>query len=96
MYVSQEWLQEHACPSRRCSHLEFWGWYNDEGTIYLWADAARGPEFDGVIVHELTHYLQHVKGTPDGQCPRERQSYSLQDRYLVGRGIMIWPRFSAC
>lgn len=89
VYVSQDWLQEHACPSGRCGSRQFWGWYNDEGTVYLWIDAPRGAYFDGVVVHEIIHYLQHALEGPTGQCERERQAYALQQRYLVSqRGVM--------
>jgi hypothetical protein len=89
VYVSQEWLQENACPSGRCGRREFWGWYNDEGTVYLWIDAPHGPHLDGVVVHELIHYLQHAVGPWMEPCARERQAYALQDQYLaMQRGLM--------
>jgi hypothetical protein len=91
--VSNDWLQSHVCPSGKCGDVVFWGWYNDDGTVYLLVDKAKvGPLFDGVVVHEMIHYLQHQFGTPTDKCERERQAYSLQDRYLTQRGIMTSPR----
>jgi hypothetical protein len=95
-HVSQEWLQEHACPSGRCGRAQFWGWYNDEGTIYVWADAPPGPHFDSVVVHEIIHYLQHAVGDPAGHCQRERQAYALQDHYLTMHRGFLPPLHPFC
>jgi hypothetical protein len=82
-YVSREWLQERACVVRRCNRITIWGWMNDTGVIYIWKDAPPGPYLDGIIVHELMHHIQHLRGWPIDRCEREREAYALQDRYLL-------------
>ncbi len=102
-YVSHEFLVRQACGGRECQVL---GWYNDSDVIFI--DDRLGedsPDFvTALLVHELTHYLQHKSGrfdslSCDDSLIREREAYRVQDQYLVearGTAPVFGPRPVSC
>ena len=78
---------EHACGGNECNVV---GWYNDESIVYI-DERHRRPESGfaaSLIVHELTHFLQHRSGQFDStscedSVAREREAYDVQNRYII-------------
>lgn len=72
---------EHVCGGKDCNAI---GWYNDEGIIYI-SERHQNLE-DGftssLIVHEMTHYLQHKNGITSSCFRRELEAYAVQNRYI--------------
>ena len=94
---------EHVCGNKECNAV---GWYNDQNIIYI---DERYREDDGVfasslLVHELTHYLQHQSGKFDSHScedslAREREAYHVQNSYILeGQAsfALVWPAPTAC
>ncbi len=78
---------ENVCGGKECNVV---GWYNDADIVYI---DERHREFGGgfaasLVVHELTHYLQHHSGkfaslSCEDSVAREREAYYVQNRYIV-------------
>lgn len=102
-YVGHEFFVEHVCGGRDCPA---WGWYNDSDVIFVDERLRDGaPDFAAaLLVHELTHYLQHKSGRFDSlscedSVKREREAYRVQYQYMVeGRGMapLSGPRPMSC
>ncbi len=85
-FEDRAFFETRVCRRSPCRVV---GWYDDQGTIYIDRrfqdlDGAIGPS---LLVHEFTHYLQHVNGAfATGSCPeniaREREAYRVQNRYI--------------
>jgi hypothetical protein len=66
------------------------GMYADDDQIYVDAEVANksglGFDEDSVVIHELTHWLQHHAGKAGFECPRieerEREAYHIQNIYI--------------
>jgi hypothetical protein len=94
---------QHVCAGKECNAV---GWYNDDLVIYIDESYrnADGSFATSLIVHELTHYLQHLSGRFDSHsCAdslrREREAYGVQNNYLVtaqGSFDIIHPAPTAC
>lgn len=77
---------EQVCGGRECAAM---GWYNDKGIVYI-DNALRdadGALATSVLVHELTHHLQHLSGKfADSSCQdsllREREARRVQFIYV--------------
>ena len=70
---------ENACLGRECK-VE--GWYNDKYIVYIDEKHSDLNGFSSsLVVHEFTHYLQHLNGMTDS-CERERQAYNVQNEYI--------------
>lgn len=94
---------EEVCGGKECPAV---GWYNDQGIVYIDQkyenDDSTFPS--SLLVHEFTHYLQHMSGGFDSlSCEdsmnREREAYRVQNDYIVeGQGSfqMIRPGPTAC
>jgi hypothetical protein len=102
-YQPHAFFVERVCAGRECNAV---GWYNDEHVIYI---DEKYRDVDGsfptsLIVHELTHYLQHLSGHFDSHsCAdsliREREAYGVQNNYLItaqGSIDIIHPAPTAC
>lgn len=78
---------EHVCGGRECNAV---GWYNDQHVIYIdekYRDDD-GSFASSLLVHELTHYLQHQSGrfdshSCDDSLAREREAYYVQNNYIL-------------
>lgn len=82
---------EEACLGQECPAS---GWYNDQHMVFIdealdWDDTYT----KGLIVHEMTHYLQHLNGFGGHGCKRallrEREAYYVQDQFLEKHGRII-------
>ena len=94
---------QRVCAGRECNAV---GWYNDEHIIYI--DEKYRLDDDSfatsLVVHELTHYLQHLSGRFDSHScadslQREREAYEVQNDYIVsGQGSfdIVHPGPTAC
>src|SRR5262249_11909043 len=94
---------QRVCAGKECNAV---GWYNDEAIIYI-DESYRNADNSfatSLIVHELTHYLQHLSGRFDSHsCAdslrREREAYGVQNNYLLtaqGSFDIIHPAPTAC
>lgn len=94
---------EHVCGGRECTAV---GWYNDEDIIYI-DERYRGDVgtfASSLLVHELTHFLQHRSGKFDSHsCEdsvvREREAYNVQNHYIIEARAslaLIRPALTAC
>ena len=86
-YEPHDFFVQHVCGGKECNAV---GWYNDQDIIYIDKKYAEGEDSfaTSLVVHELTHYLQHHSGHFDSQsCPdsikREREAYRVQNDYLL-------------
>lgn len=78
---------EHVCGGRECNAV---GWYNDQSVIYV-DEKYLGDDSgfaSSLLVHELTHYLQHESGNFDSHScedslAREREAYYVQNNYIL-------------
>ena len=94
---------QRVCAGRECNAV---GWYNDDLVIYIDESYRNvdGSFATSLIVHELTHYLQHLSGRFDSHsCAdslrREREAYGVQNNYLLtaqGSFDIIHPAPTAC
>ena len=81
-------------------------WYDNNGTIYLdeRLDGNTDAFTRSVVVHELVHYLQDIRGNyPNMDCDlyaeREREAYSIQKQYLnkiAGKFVAMYVNFPPC
>jgi len=103
-FVPQAELQEAACD-RPC---QIYGWFPPGTTIYLdeRLDPLGNVAARGILLHELTHFLQQSAGAYREQpgceawAMREREAYRVQAKWLaqqpiatrspVGPGIRPW------
>ena len=102
-YEPHAFFVEHVCGGRECNAV---GWYDDRDVIYIDRKYRVGDdEFStSLIVHELTHYLQHHSGRFDSlSCPdsiaREREAYRVQNDYLLQAKAsidLVRPAPTAC
>lgn len=84
---------KHACNGGPCDVI---GWVRDDGVVYL-DEKLSGLEDSftaSLIVHELTHILQHQSGkfssfSCEHAIAREREAYRAQDRYLEAVGALV-------
>jgi hypothetical protein len=86
-YEPHDFFVQHVCGGKECNAV---GWYNDQDIVYIDQKYAQGEDSfaTSLVVHELTHYLQHHSGHFDSQsCPdsltREREAYRVQNDYLL-------------
>jgi hypothetical protein len=95
---------ERVCGGKDCTAV---GWYNDRSVVYIdskYLDIADDEFATSLIVHELTHYLQHQSGHFDSlsctdSVAREREAYRVQNDYLlVAKGSidLIRPAPTSC
>jgi hypothetical protein len=95
---------ERVCGGKECTAV---GWYDDRNVVYIDSRylAVADDEFaTSLIVHELTHYLQHQSGHFDSlsctdSIAREREAYRVQNDYLlVAKGSidLIRPAPTSC
>ena len=86
-YEPHVFFVEHVCGGRECTAV---GWYNDRDIVYI-DDKYRDQESGfaaSLLVHELTHYLQHRSGNFDSlsctdSLAREREAYRVQNDYIL-------------
>jgi len=94
---------DKVCAGKECNAV---GWYNDENVIYI-DEKYRDSDASfatSLVVHELTHYLQHLSGRFDSfsctdSLQREREAYGVQNNYLLtaqGSFDIIHPAPTAC
>jgi hypothetical protein len=86
-FVEHSCFVEKACGGSECTVV---GWYNDADIVYIDLRYRRseGGFAASLIVHELTHFLQHKSGayealSCDDSVAREREAYYVQNRYLI-------------
>jgi hypothetical protein len=102
-FQPHQFFVENVCAGKECNAV---GWYNDENIIYIdekyrFTDDSFATS---LIVHELTHYLQHLSGrydslSCDDSLVREREAYGVQNDYLLtaqGSFDIIHPAPTAC
>ena len=93
-YVSNEFIQEYFCVSVDCHIDAFYVPHSYDSingkTVYIKEafSSVKNVYVASIIVHEFTHYLQHMKGaiSPDITCSQwhdnERQAYRAQALFL--------------
>ena len=94
-FVPQSELQEAACD-RPC---EIYGWFPPGKVIYLdqRLDPLKNVAAQGILLHELTHFLQQNVGAYEDEpaCEawalREREAYRVQARWLARQQVAAWP-----
>jgi len=101
-YQSHAWFVEHACHQAPCAVI---GWYRNTDIIYL-DEKFKGDESSyaaALVVHEMTHYLQHHSGKFDRRSckdhlAREVEAYTVQNAYLVAAGspALVFRQPAAC
>ena len=102
-FEQHEFFVEHVCGSREC---EVVGWYNDADIVYI-DQKYRNIEdgfASGLVVHELTHYLQHKSESYNSyscedSVQREREAYAVQNRYsieILGNVSLLLPGHTPC
>lgn len=94
---------ENVCGGSECNVV---GWYNDSAIVYIderYRDIESGFA-SGLVVHELTHYLQDKSGnfeslSCEDSIAREREAYHVQNRYIIealARIDTILPSHATC
>lgn len=86
-FESHAFFVERVCGGHECTVV---GWYNDSDIVFI-DDRYRAVESGfaaSLVVHELTHFLQHKSGnyeslSCDDSIAREREAYYVQNRYLI-------------
>jgi hypothetical protein len=102
-FVTHSFLVERVCAGRECNAV---GWYNDERVLYIderYRDAEDSFALS-LVVHELTHYLQHLSGRYDSHScvdslTREREAYTVQNNFLITAQVsanIVYPGPTAC
>ena len=102
-YQPHAFFVQRVCGGRECNAV---GWYNDQDIIYIdekYAEVENGFA-TSLIVHELTHYLQHHSGRFDSHSctdslAREREAYRVQNDYLLQAQAsidLVRPAPTAC
>lgn len=86
-FEQHEFFVENVCGSKEC---EVVGWYNDADIVYIDQKYNNIEEgfASGLVVHELTHYLQHKSENYNSRScedsvQREREAYAVQNRYSI-------------
>ena len=78
---------QRVCGGKECTAV---GWYDDREIVYI--DEKYHDQESGfaasLLVHELTHYLQHQSGRFDSlsctdSVAREREAYRVQNDYIL-------------
>jgi hypothetical protein len=102
-YETHAFFVEHVCGGKECNAV---GWYNDRNIVYIDGRYAEGDnEFaTSLVVHELTHFLQHHSGRFDSlsctdSIAREREAYRVQNDYLLQAKAsidLVRPAPTAC
>lgn len=86
-FEQHEFFVENVCGGKECDVV---GWYNDADIVYI-DQKYRNVEdgfASGLVVHELTHYLQHMSEiynskSCEDSVQREREAYAVQNRYSI-------------
>lgn len=102
-YETHAFFVERVCGGRECPAV---GWYDDRDVVYLdekYRDQESGFAAS-LLVHELTHYLQHRSGRFDSlsctdSLAREREAYRVQNEYILqaqASFAMIRPAPTSC
>lgn len=102
-FEQHEFFVENVCGSKECNVV---GWYNDADIIYI-DQKYRNIEdgfASGLVVHELTHYLQHKSelynsNSCEDSVQREREAYAVQNRYsieILGNVSLLLPGQTTC
>lgn len=94
---------EQVCGGKECNVV---GWYNDQNIVYIDEQYQNVEDgfASGLVVHEFTHYLQHLSGAFDSlscedSVAREREAYDVQNRYNIealGSVNLIMPGQTIC
>jgi len=102
-YEPHSFFVENVCGGKECKAV---GWYNDRDIVYIDEKYAEGEDgfATSLVVHELTHFLQHHSGHFDSHsCPdsltREREAYRVQNDYLLTAKAsidLVRPAPAAC
>ena len=80
------------CDNTQC------GIYNFDRNEIVMEDEDYGKEFNeiGLLIHELTHYLQYTNGIKAKNCGQEKmieiEAYRVQAKYLQQYSIYFNPR----
>jgi hypothetical protein len=90
--VPHAYLVEHACGGRECKVL---GWFPPGSKVFLdkRLNAQDSLLHASIVVHEMTHYLQHQSGKFDQgfSCQQaialEREAYAVQREFLLRYGV---------
>jgi hypothetical protein len=102
-FEQHEFFVENVCGSKECNVV---GWYNDADIVYI-DQKYRNIEdgfASGLVVHELTHYLQHKSEiynstSCEDSVQREREAYAVQNRYsieILGNVSLLLPGQTTC
>ena len=102
-YRPHSFFVQRVCGGKQCNAV---GWYNDQDIVYIDEKYAEGEDgfATSLIVHELTHYLQHHSGRFDSlsctdSLAREREAYRVQNDYLLQAKAsidLVRPAPTAC
>ena len=94
---------ENVCGGHECRVV---GWYNDADVVYIDQQYRNdeGEFASSLLVHELTHFLQHKSGafeslSCDDSIAREREAYRVQNDYIIEAVAsinMIYPSPTTC
>lgn len=103
VYEPHSFFVERVCGGRECTAV---GWYDDRHVIYVDEKYKEdeGSFATSLVVHELTHYLQHQSGEFDSHScsdsvAREREAYHVQNSFLItarGSVSLIRPSPTSC
>ena len=102
-FEQHEFFVENVCGSKECNVV---GWYNDADVVYIDQKYRNIEEgfASGLVVHELTHYLQHKSEnynshSCEDSVQREREAYAVQNRYsieILGNVNLLLPGQTTC
>lgn len=102
-FEEHDFFVENVCGGKECNVV---GWYNDADIVYIdsqYRDVEKAFA-SSLVVHELTHYLQHKSGafnstSCEDSVTREREAYDVQNRFALeatGRVTMILRGQTTC
>ena len=102
-YAPHSFFVQRVCGGKECAAV---GWYNDRAIIYLDEkyQSGAGDFAASLLVHEITHYLQHQSGKFDSEScadslTREREAYRVQNDYIIEAEVsfeLIHPAPTSC
>lgn len=90
-YVPQTVLQQKVCPEKNCKVEAL----HNQGEILLSQTTLEKDEImhDGILLHELVHFVQYKSGkileTCEGWREMEDQAYALQEFFLNDNGVYL-------